>query len=146
MKTHSVRIYRINSLCTGITNQNGVATATVSVSADTTFTCSYSNVSDTCTVTVPAPSYSLAFSQSTYQADMFGGADISCTLTSGGTPVSGETVTFTWSDSGIPMEDTATTGNDGVASYYIGFLDFGNFIITATYGSATATCTVIYSF
>ena len=40
------------SLYTGITNSNGVATATVtSISSTTTFTASYSNVTATCTVT-----------------------------------------------------------------------------------------------
>lgn len=41
------------SLCTGITNQNGVATFNLTgLTASATYTCSYSNVSDTCTVTV----------------------------------------------------------------------------------------------
>lgn len=43
------------SLCSGITNSNGIATVTVSnVSVLTTFTASYSNVSAQCTVTVPS--------------------------------------------------------------------------------------------
>ena len=45
------------SLCTGITNSNGVASFTLTgLTTSATYTCSYSNVSDTCTVTV-APTY-----------------------------------------------------------------------------------------
>ena len=41
------------SLCTGITNQYGVAEFSLTgLSTSATYTCSYSNVSDTCTVTV----------------------------------------------------------------------------------------------
>ena len=47
-----------SSSYTGITNSNGVATATVtSISSNTTFTCSYSNVSDTCEVIVQSHLY-----------------------------------------------------------------------------------------
>ncbi len=131
-----------SSVYTGITNQNGVATCTVSVSANTTFTCSYGNVSDTCTVTVPAPSYSLAFSQSTYYAD-FGDVAVSCTLTSGGTPVSGATITFSYQDLLGPETTTATTNANGVANAGIYSDVFGEFTVTATYENASATCTVI---
>ncbi len=101
-------------------------------------------MSDTCTVTVPAPSYSLAFSQSTYYAD-FGDVTVSCTLTSGGTPVSGATVTFTYSDGFGPQTTTATTNANGVANKSL-YSDSMETIVTATYGTATATCTVINDF
>ena len=39
-----------NSLYTGITNNDGIASINVNVSAQTTFTCTYNNVSDTATV------------------------------------------------------------------------------------------------
>ena len=42
------------SLCSGITNSNGVAEVTVTVSAETIFTATYSNATATCTVTVPS--------------------------------------------------------------------------------------------
>lgn len=46
------------SLCSGITNSNGLATFTVTgLSSNTTFIASYSNVSDTCTVTVQTAVY-----------------------------------------------------------------------------------------
>ncbi len=101
-------------------------------------------MSDTCTVTVPAPSYSLAFSQSTYYAD-FGDVAVSCTLTSGGTPVSGATVTFTYTNTLGPQTTTATTNANGVANKYL-YCEGMETIVTATYGTATATCTVINEF
>jgi len=131
-----------SSSYSGITNNNGVATVTVSnLGSDTTFTCSYANVSDTCTVTVPATSYSLVFSQSTYYAD-FGDVTVSCTLTSGGTPVSGATVTFTWSDALGPQTVTASTNANGVANKPLYVSSAGETTLTATYGTATATCTI----
>ncbi len=101
-------------------------------------------MSDTCTVQVPAPSYSLAFSQSTYYAD-FGDVAVSCTLTSGGTPVSGATVTFTYTNTLGPQTTTATTNANGVANKYL-YCEGMETIVTATYGTATATCTVINEF
>ena len=134
-----------SSSYSGITNNSGVASVTVSnLSSDTVFTCSFANVSDTCTVTVPAPSYSLVFSQSTYYAD-FGDVEVSCTLTSGGTPVSGATVTFTWQGSFGPETATASTNANGVAEKWL-FVNSGETTVTATYGTATATCTVIDEF
>jgi len=135
-----------SSSYSGITNNSGVASVTVSnLSSDTSFTCHYSNVSDTCTVTVPTASYSLAFSQSTYITDMMMGVDVSCTLTNGGTPVSGETVTFSWDDiiSG-PQSVTATTNNMGVATHHFEYWDITGYpiSITATYQGASATCTI----
>ena len=121
-----------------------MATVTVTgISSTTTFAASHSNVSDTCTVTVPAPAYSLQFSQSTYEASMFGEVTISCTLTGNGSPVSGETVTFTWMDLGDPYTATATTDSNGVATKQINVMD-STVVITATYGTATATCNVTH--
>ena len=118
-----------------------MASATVSVSAETTFTASYSNVSDTCTVTVPAHNYSLQFSQDTYVDSGFG-ASLRCTLTDNGTPVSGETVKFTWFEGGLSLSDYATTNSNGVAAKTITVMN--NTAATATYEDATATCTIIY--
>ena len=101
-------------------------------------------MSDTCTVTIPAPSYSLAFSQSTYYAD-FGDVAVSCTLTSGGTPVSGATVTFTYTNTLGPQTATSSTNVNGVANKYL-YVEGSETTVTATYETATATCTVINDF
>ena len=84
----------------------------------------------------PEHSYALAFSQDTYPY-----SPISVTLTNNGSPVSGETITFTWTESGLPGSTTATTNSNGVASATIFNLD--TVTVTATYGDATATCTVM---
>ena len=136
-----------SSVYTGITNSNGVATVTVTgISSTTTFTASYSNVSDTCTVTVPAPAYSLQFSQDTYIIDPMSLDEftISCTLKEGNTPMSGETITFTYEGIFGPESVTATTNSSGVANYTFGSYDFPSLpaTLTASYQGVTATCTI----
>ena len=111
------------------------------MTSDTSFTCSFANVSDTCTVTVPAPSYSLAFSQDTYTYTWEDdNVTVSCTLTSGGTPVSGETITFSYTAMGLPFSETAITNSNGVATLTIDYP--GDTTVTATYQGASASCTV----
>ena len=94
---------------------------------------------------VPVPPLSLVFSQDSYQADEFGTAEVSCTLTEGGTPISGETITFTWDPGFGTQTETGTTNANGVANANIWFLDFWTCTVTATYENVTATCTVEYS-
>jgi hypothetical protein len=137
-----------SSVYTGITNSNGVATVTVTgISSTTTFTASYSNVSDTCTVTVPAPAYSLSFSQSTYTCDMMDGCTVSCTLKNGNTPMSGETITLSYTDLLGPVAINVITTSSGVVTYHYESYDFGLGVLpvtlTATYQGVTATCTIV---
>ncbi len=122
-----------------------MATVTVTgISSTTTFTASYSNVSDTCTVTVPAPAYSLQFSQSTYTFDRFGDVTVSCTLKEGNTPLSGETVTFSWLGEFGPDSYNVTTNGSGVAECPFSSYDFSSFpaTVTATYQGVSTTCTI----
>ena len=101
-------------------------------------------MSDTCTVTVPVPPLSLAFGQDTYQANIMGSADVSCTLKVNGSPVSGETVTFSYDMFG-PYSETQTTDSNGVATCTVNIVEgAGTWPVTATYESATATCNVIW--
>ncbi len=126
-----------SSSYTGITNSSGVATVTVTgISSNTTFTCSYGKVSDTCTVTVPA-NYTLQFSQNTYLS-----GSVRVTLMDNGVAMSGKTVTFAWTDMGVPQSQTATTNSNGVATTNIYPLD-SEVTVTASYQGATATCKVI---
>ena len=92
----------------------------------------------------PTPTgYSLAFSQDTYIID-FLGCTVSCTLTDDGTPLSGETVTFSWESLGSTSTATATTNSSGVATQGFDYFDFDSFptTVTATYNTASATCTI----
>ena len=85
-------------------------------------------------------SYSLAFSQDTYTysfLELY--VTVSCTLTDGGTPMSGETVTFSYVSSGFPVTETKTTNSNGVATLTVEAMDT---TITATYQGVTAICTV----
>ena len=123
-----------------------MATVTVTgISSTTTFTASYSNVSDTCSVTVPGPAYSLSFSQDTYISPFFGDVTISCTLKEGNTPMSGETVTFSYEGYFGPESVTATTNSSGEATYTLSGLNFPSFpaTVTASYQGVTATCTIV---
>ena len=129
---------------TGITNSSGVATINVTgITESGTLTAVYGFSKATATVTYQTISYSLAFSQDTYYIPMFGSGNISCTLTNGGTPMSGETVTLTWEMYGVPMSDTATTNSSGVATYELWGADFEfPATVTASYQGVTATCTI----
>ena len=121
-----------------------MATVTVTgISSNTTFTCSYGNVSDTCTVTVPVANYTLQFSQDTYTVDMINGVTVSCTLTNGGTPMSGETITFTYPGLLEPETVTATTNSNGVASHHFEGWEINEGTLTATYQGVTTTCTIV---
>ena len=122
----------------------GVVYITVTgITESGTLTSIYKSAKATVPVTYEQSSYSLAFSQDTYEASMFGDVTISCTLTDNGSPVSGETVTFTWMDLGDPYTATATTDSNGVATKQINVMD-STVVITATYGTATATCNVTH--
>ena len=81
--------------------------------------------------------YSLAFSQSSYTASG-GSCTVECTLLDNGVAVSGETVTFSDGTS----QYSGITNSNGVASYTFTSVTAG-FTCTATYNSATATCTVV---
>ena len=85
--------------------------------------------------TAPVNPYTLTFSQSVYLA-----GPVSVTLKNNGVAMSGETVTFTWEDSGLPGSATATTNSNGVATTNIYPMD--DVTVTASYQGATATCTV----
>ena len=131
---------------TGTTNIMGTVTINVTgITSSGTLTarCGFSNA--TATVTYQSGSYSLAFSQDTYIID-FLGCTVSCTLTDDGTPVSGETVTFSWVNSGATETVTATTNSSGVATHGFDYFDFGSFptTVTATYDTASDTCTITF--
>ena len=134
-----------SSVYTGITNSNGVATVTVTgISSTTTFTATYSNVSDTCSVTVPGPAYSLQFSQDTYTYYfMDPEVTVSCTLKNGNTPLSGETITFTYQAGLGPESFTKVTNSNGITSFTM----YGDVMyaptLTASYQGVTATCTIV---
>jgi len=132
---------------TGTTSNLGNASITVTgITESGTLTATYETSHATATVTYQSTTYSLTFSNSSYQADLFNGTTVSCTLTDDGTPLSGETVTFSWDDiiSG-PQSVTATTNNIGVATHHFGYWDITGYpiSITATYSTASATCTII---
>ena len=119
-----------------------MASVTVSnLSSDTTFTCSFADVSDTCTVTVPVASYSLAFTQSVYEADDMGNATISALLKNDNVPVSGEPILFKTQHGGTV--GTVNTNSSGIASttVQVPMISTG---FSAEYGSLTANCTVNY--
>ena len=130
---------------TGTTNIIGVATITVTditESGTLTAVCGFSTA--TATVTYSQASYSLAFSQDTYTIPILGDVTVSCTLSEGGTPMSGETVTFSWEFLGGTSTVTATTNSSGVATHSFDSIDFEIFpaTVTATYSGVTATCTI----
>ena len=79
--------------------------------------------------------YSIAFSSSSYTASG-GSAEVSVTLLEDGVAMSGATVTFTGGTSTV----TGTTNSSGVATATVSVTETST--ITATYGSATDTCTV----
>ena len=76
---------------------------------------------------------------------MLDGVTVSCTLTDDGTPLSGETVTFSWEFFGGTNTVTATTNSSGVATQSFEYFDFESFpvTVTATYSGVTATCTIV---
>lgn len=130
---------------TGTTIFNGVATITVTgITESGTLTATYKTGKATAPVTYEQSSYSLAFSQSTYTLDMFGEADVSCTLKNGNTPMSGQTITFSWEGVFGPQSATATTNSSGVAALPFSDSSFSSLpaTVTATYSGATATCTI----
>lgn len=130
---------------TGNTDFTGVAAITVTgITESGTLTATYKNAQATATVTYEQSSYSLAFSQDTYTVDMLGNASVSCTLKQSNTPMSGETITFTYDNFGLPISVTATTNSSGVATYTFNEYDFPLLpaTVTATYSGATATCTI----
>ena len=129
---------------TGTTNNLGTASINVTgITESGTLTAVYGFSKATATVTYQTSSYSLAFSQNTYTITMMSPAVVSCTLTSGGTPVSGETITFSW-EGFEPMSSTATTNSSGVATKSFNYLDLEMYpaFVTATYDTASATCTI----
>ena len=131
---------------TGTTSASGITTITVTgITESGTLTASHWGSTATATVTYQTTSYSLAFSQSTYTTEMFDGVTVSCTLTDGSTPMTGETITFSWNDALGPMSVTATTGTGGIATYYFDYWEIGSYpmTITATYQGVTATCTIV---
>ena len=131
---------------TGTTDIIGVANITVTgITESGTLTATYKNGKATATVTYEQASYSLAFSQSTYTCDMMDGVTVSCTLKDGDTPMSGETVTFSWESLGSTSTVTATTNSSGVATQSFDYFDFESFpaTVTATYQGVTATCTIV---
>jgi len=71
-------------------------------------------------------------------------ATVSCTLTNGGTPMSGETVTFSWENFGQIESTTVTTNSSGVATKSFNYFDIDMYpvTITATYQGVTTTCTI----
>ena len=131
---------------TGTTNSNGVATINVTgitESGNLTAKCGGSEA--TALVTYEPSSYSLAFSQDTYTID-FLDVTVSCTLKNGGVAMSGETVTFGYANMLGPQSVTATTNSSGVATYTFNDTDFNDFpaTVTATYDTASASCTIEY--
>ena len=108
-----------------------------------TLTATYKSAKATAPVTYQTISYSLAFSQSTYTIPMLSNITISCTLTNGGTPMSGETVTFNCDDT-FPSSFTETTNSSGVASHTFDYMDFMVLptTVTAVYQGVSTTCTI----
>ena len=134
---------------TGTIDDNGVATINVTgITRSGTLTATYKNAKATATVTYEPVSYSLAFSQSTYTVPLGDTVTVSCTLTNGGTPMSGETVTFTYEGYLGPESVTATTNSSGVATYTFDYfsISFYPTTVTATYQGVTAICTLEESF
>ncbi len=132
----------------GSADLNVYGGATVYVSGITesgTLTATYKTGKATATVTYEQASYSLAFSQDTYTVDMLDGVTVSCTLKDGNTPMSGETVTFSWEFLGGTQSVTATTNGSGVATHTFEYIDFDSLpaTVTATYSGVTATCTIV---
>lgn len=131
---------------TGTSIYNGVATITVTgITESGTLTATYKNAQATATVTYSPVAYTLQFSQDTYTLDMFGEVSVSCTLKQSNTPMSGETITFTYEGLMGPLSVTAPTNSSGVATYPFSEFDFGSLpaTVTATYGGVTATCTIV---
>ena len=127
VQTHT---YFANVTVTGITG-SGTLTAT------------YKGATATATLTYSPVTYALQFSQDTYTLDMMSGVTVSCTLTDGGTPMSGETITFTYDGAFGPDTVTATTNSNGVASHHFDGWDINPGTLTATYQGVTATCTIV---
>ena len=126
---------------TGTTNNIGNASITVTgITESGTLTATYETSHATATVTYQTTNYSLAFSQSTYYIPFLEeGVNVSCTLTDNGTPVSGQTITFNWRESGISQSTTATTNSNGVATT---FIETYGTTLTAIYQTASASCTI----
>ena len=75
---------------------------------------------------------------------LFGSVTVSCTLTNGGTPVSGGSITFSYEGMLGPESITANTNSNGVATHTFSD-ELGGlppYTITATYQGASATCTI----
>ena len=132
----------------GFDVQTGTYFANVTVTGITgsgTLTANYKGSKATATLTYSQVTYTLQFSQDTYTVAMLDGVTVSCTLTNGGTPMSGETITFTYDGTFGPETVTATTNVSGVATKWFEYFDFGTFpvTVTATYQGVTATCSVV---
>jgi hypothetical protein len=61
---------------------------------------------------------------------------ITATMTSGGSPVAGQTVTFTFSGTGAPAPQTATTDGSGLASGLVTFADAGTYTVDVSFLNA----------
>ena len=75
---------------------------------------------------------------------MFGETSVICTLKNGNTPMSGQTITFSWEGLFGPRSATATTNSSGVAIVALSDSEFSSLpaTVTATYSGTTATCTI----
>ena len=82
-------------------------------------------------------SYALVFSSATYQTDSSGDVTVSVTLTDNGSPVSGQTVSFS---DGTSLY-TGITNNSGIATLTLSGLT-SNVTVTASFESVTDTCTI----
>ena len=85
-------------------------------------------------------SYALAFSSATYQTDSNGDVTVSVTLTDDGSPVSGQTVSFSDGSSVY----TGITNNSGVATCTLNYLNNGT--VTASYSNASAIASVVSNY
>ena len=129
---------------TATTNILGVAYITVTgITESGTLTATYKNAKATAPVTYEQASYSLAFSQDTYTYDFMDPAvTVSCTLKNGNTPLSGETITFTYQGSLGHISFTKVTDSNGITSFTIYGDEMAAPTLTATYHGVTTTCTI----
>ncbi len=78
---------------------------------------------------------------------MMDGCTVSCTLKNGNTPMSGETITLSYTDLLGPVAINVITTSSGVVTYHYESYDFGLGVLpvtlTATYQGVTATCTIV---
>jgi hypothetical protein len=132
----------------GTTNASGQATVTITAVAagTTTITATSGGTSQTATLTVTAgggttPTVALALGSSTITAGNTTTATATVTLS--GVAQTGETVSFTSSDTGVAtITATGTTDGSGEAQVTITAVAAGTTTITATSGGASATATL----